>query len=75
MCAGGVVDPLAGGAGTGAVALGPATGAVTPVTLEQRSRWGSAQTMIVLVSLLTLAAVLGPAAAWRYFGQKRAVPA
>jgi phosphate ABC transporter phosphate-binding protein len=75
VCAGGAADPVAAAVGGGAVTQGPAMGAVTPVTLEQRSRWGSAQTMIVLVSLLTLAAILGPAAAWRYFGQKKAVPA
>jgi phosphate ABC transporter phosphate-binding protein len=74
VCTGGVVDPLAGGEVT-AAALGPVVGAVTPVTLEQRSRWGSSQTLIVLVSVLTLGAILGPAAAWRYFGARKAAPA
>ena len=41
--------------------------------LDQSSGWGSAQGLIILIALLTLAAVVAPAFAWRHFSKK--VPA
>jgi ABC-type phosphate transport system substrate-binding protein len=57
-------------AGDGAQsANGPALGAVKPSTLKPGGRWGTAIPMILVV-LFTLALVLAPAAAWRYFSGK-----
>ena len=38
--------------------------------LDQSSGWGSAQGLIILIALLTLAAVVAPAFAWRHFSKK-----
>jgi ABC-type phosphate transport system substrate-binding protein len=59
-----VTDPATG------QAAGVPVGLVLPQTLAQPSRWGSSQTLIFLVSILTLALVFAPAVAWRHFGQQ-----
>jgi hypothetical protein len=53
------------------VAAAPVVGSVMPTTLGQDSGWGTEQVLLVLVALLTLGLVIAPAAAWRYFGQRR----
>jgi phosphate transport system substrate-binding protein len=59
----------ASGAPTAAVA---AVGIVTPTTLDQDSGWGSAQTLMAIVGLLTIGLVFGPALYWRHLSRKDA---
>jgi ABC-type phosphate transport system substrate-binding protein len=58
------------GAGVGSGSVGTVAGAVpgvvTTTLLAGSSGWSSAQTLMVLVFVLTLALVLAPAAAWRH---------
>ena len=49
----------------GVVTAGGQVGAVIPTTLDQDSGWGSSQTLMLVVVLLTLGLVFVPAYAWR----------
>ena len=52
----------------GAIMAGAAVpGAVMATTLDQSSGWGESIALILLVVVLLLGLVLGPAFAWRYF--------
>ncbi|MEO1058231.1 MAG: hypothetical protein AAFY28_15075, partial [Actinomycetota bacterium] len=63
-----------------AVAVDPVTGqqanaeqpvgAVATTTLDQDSGWGGTQTLALIVALLTLGLIVGPAVAWRHFSQR-----
>lgn len=61
----------AGGGSIGDLApIGDATLIATPTVLGGAAGWGGAQAMMLIVSLLTLALVLGPAAAWRQLSRQ-----
>ncbi|MGH9084407.1 MAG: phosphate ABC transporter substrate-binding protein PstS [Acidimicrobiales bacterium] len=66
-----VCDPDTGvctdGSGSDDTGGAGAVGAATPTLLAARSGWSSSQTLAATIVLLTLAVVLGPAAAWRRF--------
>lgn len=69
LCGPAVVTDASGNPATGAP-----VGAITPTTLDQTSGWGSSQALIVVIALLVLGLVLGPAFAWRYFSRKETSP-
>jgi phosphate ABC transporter phosphate-binding protein len=56
----------AGGGPAGVVAVG----AVNPTTLDQSSGWGSTQTLVLIVALLTLGLIFGPALYWRHLSRR-----
>jgi hypothetical protein len=60
---------VASGAPSGQQTAVP-VGAVLPTTLSQSSEWTSSFLLVLLVAALTVALVLVPALAWRYFSQK-----
>lgn len=76
-------DPDTGACGPAAAVGAPnaaaaanqtAVGAVIPTTLAKPSGWGTTQTLIVVVSFLTVTLILAPALLWRHLSwQKEAV--
>jgi hypothetical protein len=69
----GVCGPSAGG-DVGSVAAdgaGVVPGAITTTLLSGSSGWSNSQSLIVLIFVLVLALVLGPAAAWRHLARTR----
>jgi phosphate ABC transporter phosphate-binding protein len=68
VCGPGAVGDIGSGGGDG-VGAGP--GAITTTLLSGSTGWSNSQSLIVLIFLLVLALVLGPAAAWRHLARTR----
>ena len=61
----GICETVSGGDGGGGSTAGGEIAAPSPVTLSASRGWGSTQTLAVIILLLTLALLGGPALLWR----------
>jgi ABC-type phosphate transport system substrate-binding protein len=69
LCGGAAAGTDARTSGGAEPAAAQAVGVITPVTLEPESRWRTAS-LALLVIALTVALVLAPSFAWRYFSRE-----